>query len=46
QVGKAAAEGENVMHPILDAVKAHATLGEISDILREVFGAHRARDEV
>jgi methylmalonyl-CoA mutase N-terminal domain/subunit len=46
QVGKAAAEGQNVMRPILDAIKAHATLGEISDMLREVFGAHRPRDEV
>ncbi|MEK6986519.1 MAG: methylmalonyl-CoA mutase family protein, partial [Candidatus Thermoplasmatota archaeon] len=45
QVGKAAAEGQNVMRPILDAIKAHATLGEISDMLREVFGAHRPRDE-
>ncbi len=46
QVGKAAAQGDNVMRPMLDAVKAHATLGEISDMLREVFGAHRPRDEV
>ena len=45
QVGKAAAEGQNVMRPVLDAIKAHATLGEISDMLREVFGAHRPRDE-
>ncbi|MFA5897203.1 MAG: methylmalonyl-CoA mutase family protein, partial [Thermoplasmata archaeon] len=45
QVGKAAAEGQNVMRPILDAIKAHATLGEISDMLREVFGTHRPRDE-
>ena len=36
------AEGaENLMIPILDAVKAYATLGEICDVLREVFGEYR-----
>jgi methylmalonyl-CoA mutase, N-terminal domain len=39
---KLAAEGrENLMGPILDAVKAYATLGEICDTLREVFGEYR-----
>ena len=34
-----AAKGEyNLMLPILDAVKAYASIGEICDILREVFG--------
>ncbi|MBX5483533.1 MAG: methylmalonyl-CoA mutase family protein [Myxococcaceae bacterium] len=32
---------ENLMPLILDAVKAEATLGEISDTLREVFGEHK-----
>jgi methylmalonyl-CoA mutase N-terminal domain/subunit len=32
---------ENVVPLILDAVKAEATLGEISDALRDVFGEHR-----
>jgi len=37
-----AAEGEeNLMHPILKAVKAYATLGEICDTLREVFGEYQ-----
>jgi methylmalonyl-CoA mutase N-terminal domain/subunit len=31
----------NVMPPILDAVKANATVGEIADVLREVFGEHQ-----
>jgi methylmalonyl-CoA mutase, N-terminal domain len=31
----------NVMPAIIDAVKAHATLGEVSDSLRAVFGEHR-----
>ncbi len=39
---KKTAEGEdNLMPPILDAVKAYATLGEICDVLRNVFGEYR-----
>ena len=41
---KKASQGtDNVVPPILDAVKAYATLGEISDTLREVFGEYRER---
>ncbi|HLG76599.1 MAG TPA: methylmalonyl-CoA mutase family protein, partial [Ktedonobacteraceae bacterium] len=37
-----AAEGsENLLPPIIDAVEAYATLGEISDTLRRVFGEQR-----
>jgi methylmalonyl-CoA mutase, N-terminal domain len=32
---------QNLMPAIVDAVKANATLGEISDALREVFGEYR-----
>ncbi len=32
---------ENLMFPIIEAVKNYATLGEISDALREVFGEYR-----
>jgi methylmalonyl-CoA mutase, N-terminal domain len=32
---------ENLMPLVLSAVKAHATLGEISDALRDVFGEYR-----
>src|SRR6056297_3484038 len=32
---------ENVMPYILKAVKAYATLGEISDVMREVFGEYQ-----
>uniref|UniRef100_A0A7C3SKV0 methylmalonyl-CoA mutase n=1 Tax=Desulfobacca acetoxidans TaxID=60893 RepID=A0A7C3SKV0_9BACT len=40
---KAAAEGDaNLMPPILKAVKALATLGEICDTLRAVFGEYQA----
>ncbi len=31
----------NLMPPILEAVKAYATLGEICDAMREVFGEYR-----
>ena len=34
---------ENTMPPILECVEGYATLGEISDALRSVFGAHAAR---
>ena len=38
---KRAAQGrDNLMPPILAAVKAYATLGEICDALREVFGEY------
>ena len=37
-----AAEGtENTMPFILDAVRAYATLGEICDALRDVFGSYQ-----
>ncbi len=32
---------DNLLPPILTAVKAYATLGEISNVFREVFGVHR-----
>lgn len=32
---------ENIMVPILDAVRTYATLGEICDVLREVFGEYQ-----
>ena len=37
----AAESGENVMPALLEAVKAECTLGEISDVYREVFGVYR-----
>ena len=37
----AAAGRDNLMPAILDAVRAYATVGEISDTLRAVFGVHR-----
>jgi methylmalonyl-CoA mutase N-terminal domain/subunit len=40
-VREAAQAGKNLMEPILGAVKAYATLGEICDTLRGVFGVYR-----
>src|SRR5215470_10786895 len=34
-------ERQNLMPRIVDAVKAHVTLGEICDVFRTVFGEHR-----
>ena len=39
-VSRAARDGTNLMPAILDAVRAYATLGEISDALRERFGEY------
>jgi len=39
-----ACRGEtNLMGPVLQAVKAYATLGEVCDVFRKVWGAYRER---
>jgi methylmalonyl-CoA mutase N-terminal domain/subunit len=40
-VERAARGSENLLPRLLEAVRAHATLGEIADRLRAVFGVHR-----
>lgn len=40
-LSEAAAGDENMMPRILAAVEAHATLGEIADTMREVFGEYQ-----
>lgn len=42
-VRDAATAGTNLVPPIISAVEADATLGEISDVLRAVFGEHPAQ---
>jgi methylmalonyl-CoA mutase N-terminal domain/subunit len=32
---------ENIMPVLIEAVKAYATVGEISDVFRDVFGEYR-----
>lgn len=41
QLGEAAREGVNLVQPLIPVVKAYATLGEICDTLKEVFGEYR-----
>ena len=45
-VRAAAAESRNLMPLFVDAVDAGATLGEICDVLRTVFGVYRAKEIV
>jgi methylmalonyl-CoA mutase N-terminal domain/subunit len=42
-VWEAAGTADNLLPPILEAVRAYATLGEISDVLRDAFGEYRER---
>ena len=41
EVQQAAQSGENLMPKILNAVEAYATVGEISDAMRSVFGEYQ-----
>ena len=41
EVESRARSGENLMPAILTAVESHATVGEISDAMRRVFGEHQ-----
>ncbi len=41
QIHQAATSGENMMPRIIEAVKVYATLGEIVDEMKEVFGEHK-----
>jgi methylmalonyl-CoA mutase N-terminal domain/subunit len=42
-VGRAARDGRNLVPPVIEAVEAKATVGEIADALREVFGEYRGQ---
>jgi methylmalonyl-CoA mutase N-terminal domain/subunit len=44
RVADAAASGANLMPPLIEAVEALATVGELADTLRAVFGEYRAPD--
>jgi len=41
EVGRAARSTDNLVPPIVAAVESYATVGEIADTLREVFGEYR-----
>ena len=42
ELKEAAAGGENLVLPCMEAVKAYATVGEICGVLRELWGEYRA----
>ena len=41
QVADACRNGQNLMPVLVDAVKDYASLGEIADVYRQVFGVYR-----
>ena len=43
-VEQAARSGDNLVPPVIAAVEQHATVGEIADTLRAVFGEYQAAD--
>jgi methylmalonyl-CoA mutase, N-terminal domain len=43
ELGEAARGSDNLLYPMRDALAAYATLGEVSDTLREVFGEYEPR---
>lgn len=44
QVREVAQGDENLVPPVLEAVRAYASVGEICDVLRDVFGEYQARE--
>jgi methylmalonyl-CoA mutase N-terminal domain/subunit len=46
KVRSVAESGENIMPVMIEAVDAYATIGEISDALRQAFGEYRERNVV
>ncbi len=46
ELRRAAEAGRNTMPPILDAVRAYATVGEICGSLREIFGLYRETTQI
>jgi methylmalonyl-CoA mutase N-terminal domain/subunit len=46
KVHKVAQSAENIMPVMIEAVEAYATIGEISDALRQAFGEYRERNVV
>ncbi|MEI8142218.1 MAG: methylmalonyl-CoA mutase family protein [Chitinophagia bacterium] len=41
-IAEAVNSGQNIMPPVIAAVEAKCTLGEISDVLRNIFGEYQA----
>ncbi|MSP79376.1 MAG: methylmalonyl-CoA mutase [Dehalococcoidia bacterium] len=43
ELRRVAKSGENTMPALIEAVKAYATMSEMMDVLREVYGLHQAQ---
>ncbi len=43
-LGRAAQSDENIVYPVIDAVEKNATVGEISDTLRNVWGEYHEKN--
>jgi methylmalonyl-CoA mutase, N-terminal domain len=43
-LGEAARGTDNLLYPMKEALRSYATLGEVSDVLREVFGEYEPRE--
>ena len=41
EIRKAAESGDNVVEPVIKAVENYATVGEISDVFRSIWGEYR-----
>jgi len=46
QLREVSLTSDNVMPAVIEAVKARATIGEICDVWREVFGEYRPKEFV
>jgi len=44
QISETAKGDGNLLYPMRDALKAHATVGEVSDALRDVWGTYTPKD--
>ena len=44
QIRETAASDGNLLYPLRDALKAKATVGEVSDALRDVWGMYQPKD--
>ena len=44
EVAKAGSQDTNVLYPMREALRAHATVGEVSDALRSVWGVYQPAD--
>jgi methylmalonyl-CoA mutase, N-terminal domain len=45
-IKEAAEKGENTMYPTIDAVRAYATVQEICDAMKEVYGTYRETPQI